>query len=381
MPPDFGLFESKIPLLSGSLKAWLVIPVVFFHGKQPWKGKKSFHEGFWGKNFAEMPVSVRKDLLNYGMRLLDTQDPKVSAVLKDKNFKSRGFLNALKRVWDLKADEVLLNKAVSLFDNWPGDRDELLLSLGAYFWAAVPGMTEQLWRKVESSAVKRGIFSKGGYMNIKEYIREEGRQEGMRQGVQQGMKQGVQQGMQQGMQARNREIVLNMLKSRLDTSLICKVTGLSKKEINKLKNGKSERSDKGFSLMEILIALALVVGVSAALFNNFSQSRDKGQVSQAKIMISRLVDAFNTFYMDCNYYPSTSEGLEALVIAPEKCESWGPEPYLKNGKIPKDPWKNDFVYEYDEASGSFEVISFGKGGKKGGEKPPHPTADISSKDL
>ena len=143
-------------------------------------------------------------------------------MLKDKNFKSRGFLNALRRVWDLKADEVLLNKVVSLFDNWPGDRDELLLSLGAYFWATVPGMTEELWKKVENSAVKRGIFSKGGYMDIKEYFKEEGRQEGM----------------QQGRQKERQQVVLNMLKEKADIAFVAKVTGLSKKEINKLKNGK-----------------------------------------------------------------------------------------------------------------------------------------------
>ena len=138
------------------------------------------------------------------------------------------------------------------------------------------------------------------------------------------------------------------------------------------------QSNKGFSLIEILIALVLVVGVFASLFSNVMQNRDKGQVNQAKIMLSRLVDAINTFYMDCNYYPSTAEGLEALVIAPAKCESWGPEPYLLNGKIPKDPWKNDFIYEYNESSGNYEIISLGKGRQEGGEQF---AADISSKDL
>ena len=66
-------------------------------------------------------------------------------------------------------------------------------------------------------------------MNTREYIREEGRQAG-RQG-------GIQRGQQQGMQMRDKQIVLNMLKNRLDTELICKVTGLSQEEINKLKNG------------------------------------------------------------------------------------------------------------------------------------------------
>ncbi len=146
-----------------------------------------------------------------------------------------------------------------------------------------------------------------------------------------------------------------------------------------IKSGKCK--NKGFSLVEILIALVLVVGVFATVFTNVMQNRDKGQVSQAKIIISRLVDALNTFYMDCSYYPSTAEGFEALVAAPERCESWGPEPYLKNGKIPKDPWKNDFIYKYDESYGKFEIISLGKGGREGGEEAPHPTADISSNDL
>ena len=199
-------------------EAYPVIPVLFSHGKKPWQGKKSFQQGFWGQNFAKIPASIGKDMLNYGVRLLDTHDTKVSAALKDKSFKSRGFLYILKEVWNLKANEELLSKAVSLFDNWPGDRDELLLSLGDYLWTAVPGMSEDLWKKVESVAVKEGIFSKGGYMNIKEHIREEGRQEGR--------------------QTERQQVVLNMLKEKANLSFVSKVTGLSVAEIQKLKNKK-----------------------------------------------------------------------------------------------------------------------------------------------
>ncbi len=137
-------------------------------------------------------------------------------------------------------------------------------------------------------------------------------------------------------------------------------------------------NNKGFTLMEIMIVLVLLTGLVAFFLPGLTQQRDKGAVSTAKLTISRLVDAVETFYMDCSYYPSNAEGMEALVIAPQKCESWGPKPYLKNGKIPKDPWKNDFIYQYDESSGSFEIISLGKGGKPGGEDF---AADISSKDL
>lgn len=141
---------------------------------------------------------------------------------------------------------------------------------------------------------------------------------------------------------------------------------------------KKIQNDKGFSLMEILIALAIMVGIGTFVAGNFMGRQRKSQVDQAKISITRLVDAVNTFYLDCSYYPSNAEGLEALVTRQEKCESWGPEPYLKNGKLPKDPWKNDFVYQYDDSSGQFQIISLGKGGKQGGEGY---AADISSKDL
>ena len=100
-------------------------------------------------------------------------------------------------------------------------KEDLALSVGDYLWSAVPGMTKELWEELEREAVSKGIFSKGGYMNIREYIKEEGRQEGIQKGRQEGRQQ----------------VVLNMLQKRLDTSLISEVTGLSEEEIKKLQNG------------------------------------------------------------------------------------------------------------------------------------------------
>lgn len=144
------------------------------------------------------------------------------------------------------------------------------------------------------------------------------------------------------------------------------------RKINKVNN------NKGMTLIEILVVIVLIAGISGTLIVNTSQGRSKGRVNLAKTMISRLEDALNTFYMDCNYYPSTSEGLEALVIPSKKCESWGPQPYLKKKKVPKDPWDNNFIYRYDNSVGEFEIISLGQDGEKGGEKF---SSDISSKDL
>ena len=137
------------------------------------------------------------------------------------------------------------------------------------------------------------------------------------------------------------------------------------------------KNNRGFSLIEIIVAIALVALVGATIFANVGPKQRKGKVNLAKIAIRNLEGALETFYIDCNFYPSSAEGLEALVSAPDRCESWGPEPYLKNGKIPKDPWKNDFIYRESD-SGGFEIISLGSDGKEGGKDYAQ---DISSKDL
>ena len=123
-------------------------------------------------------------------------------------------MNLLKRAYSLKPSAEELKKTLSLFDNWTGDRDNLILVVGNYFWAVVQGMTADLWEELERDGVKQGVFSKGGYMNTREYIKEEGQQK------------------------REKEIVLNMLKEKADIDFIRKVTGLSEEEIKQLKNRK-----------------------------------------------------------------------------------------------------------------------------------------------
>ena len=100
------------------------------------------------------------------------------------------------------------------------DRKDIILSLADYLESA-GAVTEKLWRKLEQELVLEGTFKKGGYMNTREYIKEEGRQEGMRKGI----------------QKERRQVVLNMLKEKAEITFICKVTGLSEEEVKQLKNG------------------------------------------------------------------------------------------------------------------------------------------------
>ena len=144
-------------------EACIVIPVLFYHGKEAWRWKTSFQEGFLGEILTKIPISLRKNVLNYEPRLLDTHDPKVERVIGDPSFKVRGALNALKSAWDFKADEAMLSEALSLFDNWTGDKGDLLLNLGNYFWSVVPGMTKELWARLENLADEASPWQATGY--------------------------------------------------------------------------------------------------------------------------------------------------------------------------------------------------------------------------
>ena len=204
-------------------EAWPVIAAALYHGKTPWKWEKSLKKGLWGHNLEKIPSSLTKDMLDCGIRVLDIRDPKIKRAIQDKNFKSRGFLNMLKEIWSLKPDAEKLKKALILFKNWHGDKEDLALTVGYYLRATVSGMNEKFLKELDQFAVEKGVFPKGGYMTARELIKEEGRREG------------VQQGVQQGMQA----VVCNMLREKADMDFISKVTGLSAEEIEKLKNNGS----------------------------------------------------------------------------------------------------------------------------------------------
>lgn len=209
-------------------RALPVIPILFYHGKTPWKWPRSFQEGVWGKSVSDIPAFCRQGLLNYDLRVLDAQTLPAS-LFKDKTLQSRGALYLLKEVWYLQPEASSIENVLRLIGAFSETRDDLILSAMEYLVQAVPGLTRQVWETAERVAVQKGLLAKGGYMNIKERFKEEGRLEGIQKGIQKGRLEGIQKG--------RLEVVRNMLDNKMDASLIAKVTGLPKKEIQKLKNG------------------------------------------------------------------------------------------------------------------------------------------------
>ena len=130
----------------------------------------------------------------------------------------------------------------------------------------------------------------------------------------------------------------------------------------------------GFTLVEMLVVLtiiALILGlVGPRVLNYLGESRTK----TAKLQIESFGSALDLFYLDAGRYPTTSEGLTALVQRPTGTEVWN-GPYVKGGKVPSDPWGNAYQYRSPVENAPYEIVSYGADGHEGGSGT---AADISN---
>lgn len=134
------------------------------------------------------------------------------------------------------------------------------------------------------------------------------------------------------------------------------------------------KAQKGFTLVEIMIVLAILGGLFAMLSGRVFGQRDRSKVNVAKMQINTIVSAVELFYNDCDQYP---QNLDQLVQKPSEdvCENWQPKGYIKEKEL-MDPWKNKFIYEVE--GGGFIVKSLGKDKQPGGDDY---NKDISSEEL
>ena len=122
-------------------------------------------------------------------------------------------------------------------------------------------------------------------------------------------------------------------------------------------------SMKGFTLVELLVVLA-ILGMLAALVGPQVLNQLGGAKSKsAAIQISDLEQALELYKLDVGKFPSSEQGLNALVRKPSGATGWN-GPYLKKGELPDDPWGNPYEYRY--SGGKLEIISYGADGRTGG---------------
>jgi len=123
---------------------------------------------------------------------------------------------------------------------------------------------------------------------------------------------------------------------------------------------------RGMTLIEILVVLVLIGIVLGIVGGNFIGRGEKAKADAAKVEIGQIAQALDLYKLEVGRYPTTQEGLQALVSAPTGTGNWN-GPYWKKAALPKDPWNNEYRYVSPAQNAPFEIISLGADGKEGGE--------------
>jgi general secretion pathway protein G len=126
----------------------------------------------------------------------------------------------------------------------------------------------------------------------------------------------------------------------------------------------SRRSEKGFSLIELIVVLVILGLLAAVVAPRVFDKLAKGKDQIAKIQIKELEGALQLFSFDMGRFPNTSEGLDSLVRNPGNSDSWK-GPYLSK-ELPKDPWGRPYIYRNPGMHGDYDIFSYGADGTDGG---------------
>jgi general secretion pathway protein G len=132
----------------------------------------------------------------------------------------------------------------------------------------------------------------------------------------------------------------------------------------KEKKEKRPLSERGFTLIEILVVMVIIALLASLVAPRLFPKLGKGKQSTAKAQIELLGQALDQFRLDVGRYPTTQEGLGALVTN-QNIENWE-GPYLKKG-LPNDPWGKPYVYQCPGQHGEYDLLSYGRDGNPGGE--------------
>jgi general secretion pathway protein G len=124
----------------------------------------------------------------------------------------------------------------------------------------------------------------------------------------------------------------------------------------------------GFTLIELMLVLVILATLAAIVLPKFTGRSQQAKITSAKTQISQFEVALDAFEIDMGRYPTTAEGLRALVDKPTSDADGWQQPYLKRD-IPQDPWGNDYEYRYPGQynENGYDLYSVGPDHKMGGD--------------
>jgi len=144
------------------------------------------------------------------------------------------------------------------------------------------------------------------------------------------------------------------------------------KQFNRINWGGSNPSSvntlqgvQGFTLLELLVVMVIIGLLAGYVGPKYFSQIGKSEIKLAKAQIDSLEKSLDQYRLDTGHYPSSEDGLAALVTRPASESKWD-GPYLKKS-VPLDPWGNAYVYKIPGEHGEFDLLSYGKDGQMGGE--------------
>ncbi len=121
----------------------------------------------------------------------------------------------------------------------------------------------------------------------------------------------------------------------------------------------------GFTLLELLVVMVIIGLLAGYVAPRYFSQVGKSEVKAARAQIDAFEKALEAYRLDTGRYPTTEQGLEALIKQPAGEKKWQ-GPYLKKA-VPRDPWDADYVYKQPGDHGEYDLLSYGRDGSVGGE--------------